>query len=112
VDPRPLVTVSTVVMTVVHFAKVSTLYPRVVISLLAKRLEKPPFYHSYTSFGVWPRYHYMTLQRFTMGHMPGLAKVVCGTIAMLRFLRVVRGTMAPLAPCEPMRVATPISHSS
>jgi hypothetical protein len=30
-------------MTVVHFAKVSALYPRVVISSLAKRLEKPPF---------------------------------------------------------------------
>jgi hypothetical protein len=63
-------------MIVVHFAKVSTLYPRVVISSLAKRLEKPLFCHSYTSFGVWPRDHYMPLQRFTMGHMPGLAKVV------------------------------------
>jgi hypothetical protein len=31
----------------------------------------------------------MPLQRFTMSHMPGLAKVVYGTIAMLRFLRVV-----------------------
>jgi hypothetical protein len=89
------------VMIVVHFAKVSTLYSRVVISSLAKRLEKPPFCHSYTSFGVWPRDHYMPLQRFTMGRMPGLEKVVCGTIAMLRFLQVVRGTTAPLAPCEP-----------
>jgi hypothetical protein len=62
-------------MIVVHFAKVSTLYPRVVISSLAKRLEKPPFYHSYTSFGVWLRDHYMLLQRFTMGRMSGLAKV-------------------------------------
>jgi hypothetical protein len=35
-DPRPLVTVSTNVMIVVHFAKVSTLYPQLVISLLAK----------------------------------------------------------------------------
>jgi hypothetical protein len=33
---RILVTISMDVMTVVHFAKVSTLYPRVVISLLAK----------------------------------------------------------------------------
>jgi hypothetical protein len=73
-------------MIVVHFAKVSALYPRVVISSLAKQLEKPPFYHSYTSFGVWPRDHYMSLQRFTMGRMPGLAKVVHSTIAMLRFL--------------------------
>jgi hypothetical protein len=63
-------------MIVVHLEKVSTLYPQVVISSLAKRLEKPPFCHSYTSFGVWPRDHYMTLQRFNMGHMPGLAKVV------------------------------------
>jgi hypothetical protein len=52
------------------------MYPRVVISSLAKRLEKPPLCHSYTSFGVWPRDHYMPLQRFTMGRMPGLAKVV------------------------------------
>jgi hypothetical protein len=73
------------VMTIIHFAKVSTLYTRVVISSLAKRLEKPPFCHSYTSFGAWPRDHYMLLQRFTMGRMPGLAKVVRGTIAMLRF---------------------------
>jgi hypothetical protein len=76
-------------MIVVYFAKVSALYPRVVISSLAKRLEKPPFCHSYTSFGVWPRDHYMSLQRFTMGRMPGLAKVVRGTIVMLRFPRVV-----------------------
>jgi hypothetical protein len=75
-DPRPLVTASTTIMIVVHFANVSTRYPRVVISSLAKRLEKPPFCHSYTSFGVWPRDHYIPLQRFTMGHMLGLAKVV------------------------------------
>jgi hypothetical protein len=36
-----------------------------------------------------------------MGCMPGLAKVVRGTIAMLRFPSVVRGTTAPLAPCGP-----------
>jgi hypothetical protein len=75
-------------MTVIHFAKVSALYPRVVISSLAKRLEKPPFCHSYTFFGVWPRDHYMLLQRFIMGHMPGLAKVVHSTIALLRFPKV------------------------
>jgi hypothetical protein len=63
-------------MTVVHFANISALYPWVVISSLAKRLEKSPFCHSYTSFGVWPRDHYMPLQRFTMGRMSGLAKVV------------------------------------
>jgi hypothetical protein len=54
----------------------------------------------------------MPLQRFTMGHMPGLAKVVCSTIAMLRFPGVVRSTTAPLAPCEPRWVTTPISYSS
>jgi hypothetical protein len=42
----------------------------------------------------------MLLQRFTVGRMLGLAKIVCGTIAMLRFPGVVRGTTAPLAPCE------------
>jgi hypothetical protein len=83
-------------MTVVHFAKVSTLYPRVVISSLAKRLEKPHFCHSYNFFDVWPRDHYMSLQRFTMSRMPGLAKVVRGTIAMLRILGVVHGTTALL----------------
>jgi hypothetical protein len=98
-------------MTVVHFAKVSTLYPWVVISSLAKRLEKSPFCHSYTSFGVWPRDHYMSLQRFTMCHMSGLTKVVRGIIAMLRFLRIVRGTTTLLAPCEPRWVTMPISHS-
>jgi hypothetical protein len=99
-------------MTVVYFANVSTLYPWVVISSLAKWLEKPSFYHCYTFFGVWPGDHYMPLQRYTMGHMPGLAKVVCGAIAMLRFLKAVRGTTTPLAPCEPRRVTTPIFHSS
>jgi hypothetical protein len=68
-DPRPLVTISTTVMTVLHFAKISTLHPRVVISSLAKRIEKPSFYHSYTSFGVESRDHYMSLQRLTMGRM-------------------------------------------
>jgi hypothetical protein len=76
-------------MTVVHFGKVSALYLRVVFSSLAKRLEKPPFCHSYTSFGAWPRDHYMPLERFTMGHMSGLAKVVRSTIALLRFPGVV-----------------------
>jgi hypothetical protein len=47
------------------------------------------FCHSYTTFGVWPRDHYMLLQRFTMCHMPGLAKIVRGTIAMRRFPGVV-----------------------
>jgi hypothetical protein len=49
------------------FCKGSIMYPRLVISSLAKRLEKPPFHHSYTSFGVWPRDHYMSLQSSTTG---------------------------------------------
>jgi hypothetical protein len=65
-----------------------------------EQLENPPFYHSYTSFGVWLRDHYMLLQRFTIGHIPGLAYVVRNTIAKLRFLGVVRGTTTPLAPCR------------
>jgi hypothetical protein len=44
--------------------------------------------------------------------MPGLAKVVCGSISMLRFPGVVHSTTPPLAPCEPRRVTTLISHSS
>jgi hypothetical protein len=54
----------------------------------------------------------MLLQRFTISRMPSLAKVVCSTIAMLRFHGVVRDTTAPLAPCEPRQVTTSISHSS
>jgi hypothetical protein len=88
-------------MTVVQFAKVSALYPCIVISSLAKRLEKPPYCHSYTFFGAWPRDHYMPLQRFTKGRTPGLATLVLSTIALLRFLGVVCGTTTPLAPCEP-----------
>jgi hypothetical protein len=43
----------------------------------------------------------MSLQRFTIGHMPSFAKVVCGTIAMLKFSGVVCGTMASLSPRGP-----------
>jgi hypothetical protein len=57
-------------MIVVHFAKVSTLYPHIVISSLIGRLENLLFAIFYTSFGVWPRDHYMPLQMFTMGRMP------------------------------------------
>jgi hypothetical protein len=62
---------------------------------IAKRLEKPPFCHSYTSFGVWPRYHYMSLRR-----------------SYTRLSKGSHSTTAPLAPCEPRWVTTPISHSS
>jgi hypothetical protein len=74
-DPIPRVTTSSAIMIVVHFAKVSALYPRVVISSLAKRLEKPPFCHSYTSFGAWPSDHYMPLQRPTTGVCHALVRI-------------------------------------
>jgi hypothetical protein len=51
----------------------------------------------------------MSLQRFTIGHVPGLAKIVHGTIAMLRFSKVVRGTTAPLAPCGLERMTMQLS---
>jgi hypothetical protein len=37
--------------------------------------RKPPLCHWHTSFGVWPRYHHMPLQRFTLVSMSNLAKV-------------------------------------
>jgi hypothetical protein len=43
-----------------------------------------------------------------MSHMLGLAKVVRGTIAILRFPEVVRCTTAPLAPCGPERMTMPL----
>jgi hypothetical protein len=99
-------------MIVVYFAKVSAPYPRLVILSLRGRLENLIFTILYTSFGVWPRDHYMPLQRFTVGHMPVLAKVVHSTITMLRFSVVVRGTMTPIAPTEPGRATMPNYHSS
>jgi hypothetical protein len=47
-----------------------------------------------------------------MGRMPGLAKIVHSTMAMLKFSGVVRGTTALLAPGELSRVTMSISHSS
>jgi hypothetical protein len=81
--------VSSAIMIVVLFAKVSALYPWWVISSLAKWLGNLLFAILYISFGVRPKDHYMPLQRFTIGHMPGLAKVVHGTKAMLMFPGVV-----------------------
>jgi hypothetical protein len=49
-------------MIVVHFVAVSALYPRIVISSLARRLDNLLFATLYTSFGVWPRDHYMLLK--------------------------------------------------
>jgi hypothetical protein len=45
-DPKPFVTASSAIMIVVHSTDVSTLYPRVVISSMVERLEKPPFCYS------------------------------------------------------------------
>jgi hypothetical protein len=69
------------------FCKVSTLYPRVLISSLAKRLYKPPFCHSYTFFVVWPRDHYMLLQRSTTGVCHSLLQFSnkWSPLAVLRF---------------------------
>jgi hypothetical protein len=55
-------------MIVVQFAKFSALYPHIVISSLIKRLDNLPFAILYTSFVVWPRDHYMSLQRLTLEH--------------------------------------------
>jgi hypothetical protein len=54
----------------------------------------------------------MLLQKFTMGRMTGLTKVVRGIIVMLMFPGVVCSTTSPLAPWEPRRLTTLISHSS
>jgi hypothetical protein len=51
-NPRPHITVSSDIMINVHFAKVTALYPCVVISSLVKRLENLLFATLYTSFGV------------------------------------------------------------
>jgi hypothetical protein len=51
----------------------------------------------------------MPLQRFTMGRMSGLAKLVHGTIAMLRFSGVVRCTTDPLALSGLERMTMPLS---
>jgi hypothetical protein len=55
----------------------------------------------------------MLLQRFTIGRMSGLAMIVRGTIAMLRFLGAVRGTTAVLPLCGPKRISMPLpTHPS
>jgi hypothetical protein len=48
-----------------------------------------------------------------MGHMSGFASIVCGTVAMLRFLGVVHGTTTPLALCRVGRITMPLpTHPS
>jgi hypothetical protein len=76
--------------------KDSVLYSWVVISSLAKRLYKPSFCHSYTSFGVWPRDHYMLLQRPTTE--------VCH--ALLRFFT----HSGPACSAEVSRTQWPLLH--
>jgi hypothetical protein len=122
-------------MIVVHFAKVSTLYPRVVISSLAKQLEKPPFRHSYTSFGVWPRDHSSdqgTLSRFkhdkssskqvvpyrTCGgtYCPGLSTPMTQSLADLGMTNHITwriptvSTVANLAQTTALNLTTVTSH--
>jgi hypothetical protein len=65
-DPKLHVITSSSIMIVVHSTEVSSIYPCVVISSLTKRLDNL-ISILYTSFGVWPRDHYMLLQWFTIG---------------------------------------------
>jgi hypothetical protein len=99
-------------MTVVHFAKVSALYPRVVISSLAKWLEKPLFCHS--SHFLWCIAQ-RSLHAITKVYYGSYAKLCQGSMQYYSIAKVSQGshgTTAPLAPCEPGRVTTPTSHSS
>jgi hypothetical protein len=50
-------------MILAHSIEVSTLYPHVVLLSLYVRLKNLNSVILYTSFGVWPRDHYMPLQR-------------------------------------------------
>jgi hypothetical protein len=55
----------------------------------------------------------MSLRMFTMGCMPGFAKVVHGTVVMLRFSGVVRGITSPLTPYRLGRITMPLlTHPS
>jgi hypothetical protein len=108
----PLVTISTAVMTIVHFTKVNTMYPWVVISSLAKRLEKPPFCHSLHF--LWRMAH-RSLHVVTKVHYGSYAKLRQGSTQYHNIAKVSRGShsiTAPLAPCEPEWVTTPTSHTS
>jgi hypothetical protein len=89
-------------MTVVYFAKVSTLYPWVVISSLAKRLEKLPFCPEITT--CYYKGYYESYAKLCQGRTQyhSIAKVSWGS----------HGTTTPLAPYEPGRGTMPTSHSS
>jgi hypothetical protein len=81
--------------------KSSVMYPRVVISSLSRRLEKPPFCHSCTSFSVWPKDHYMSLQRSTIRYVI-LCYGIPNKLSPLPVLRFPAQT-TPLAPCGLVR---------
>jgi hypothetical protein len=94
-------------MIVVHIAKVSAMYPHVVISLLAMQLEKPSFCHSYTS--------QRSLHDVTKIYYGSYAKLCQGSTqyhSIAKVSRASHGITAPLAPCVSGRVTTPISHST
>jgi hypothetical protein len=87
-------------MIVVHFAKVSALYPQDMISSLYGWLENLLFTILYTSFRVWPRDHYMPLQRSTTGVCHALIRFPYkGPACSVK----VSPTKAPLALCGPGR---------
>jgi hypothetical protein len=99
-------------MIVVLFAKVSVRYPRVVISSLAKRLENLlfviltlPLLYDQRSLHVIKKVYYGLYARLCLGSR--------STLTMLRFLGVVCGTTAPLAPCGPGQITMSIpTHPS
>jgi hypothetical protein len=72
-DPRPLLNTSSAIMIVVYFAKGQCLILTISDFITRWWLEKPPFCHSYTSFGVWPRDHYMPLTRVYYRSMSSFA---------------------------------------
>jgi hypothetical protein len=76
--------------------KGSALYQWVLISSLAEQLETS-FFHSCTSFGVWPIDHYMLLQRSTTGVRHALLRFL-NQRSLLAVVRVPAET-SPLASC-------------
>jgi hypothetical protein len=74
-----------------------------VISSLAKRLENLLFAILYISIGVWPRDHYLPLQRLTPDH---LSYFVIG----FPLLGITLYPQAPLAPCGLVGIAIPVPH--
>jgi hypothetical protein len=96
-------------MIVVHFTKISTLYQRVLISTLAKRLENLLFAILYTFFGIWSRDHYMPLQKFALLHVMHCYGFLTESPSCNA---KVSPTQAPLAPCESQAKNCVIPHST